>query len=485
MENIDSEKKQEDQKKTKSRKKQSGSGKINALVILMCIDMVGITASLYTLRSASDVNIFLIPAALTLVMCVITAMVFVQIRKQDIDDRERLTSDIADALGAIISISNNNQKEMDQKLEDLSEEYKIPATEIINALKALAKVSLGRSKENAEALINSNEAVVTQVMDLQDRIDELKKQASEIDARSFKENTDDNFHKVMQNLEDVTHDVQRMDQDLRRLEKVTKDLELRPVIIGEAVNGKNDNKEIEPESESDMVNDASTDIFANDDTESDDADINEDLTADIPDIDIEDDSIIPESETPDTEDTEEEQTEPDFTDDILPDITNDGEQVSEPEQEDALIKEEEEKEEEPPVIDEEEAAPELTIEEESAEDDTPAEPEPQVEETPVEPEPQVEDDTLVEPELPVEETSEEPEQLVDEPTTAPAPAEDGNKKLTPEEIAALFAQADTSSDTDTENKTSNNASDSTIQPSGDPNRMMTPEEIEALFSNVS
>ena len=54
----------------------------------------------------------------------------------------------------------NKFEEIEQKLAIIQETSKIPSEEIINAQKGIAKVIINRSKENADAIINSNDQVL-------------------------------------------------------------------------------------------------------------------------------------------------------------------------------------------------------------------------------------------------------------------------------------------------------------------------------------
>ena len=509
---------QEPQKKKKD--KASRGSRVNALVILICIDLIGFMASLYVLKAAKDANLFLIPAALTLVMSVITAMVYVQMRHQDEENRQRIAGDVADALSAIIQITKNDQQMMDKKIDDLSEEYKVPAQEIINALKALAKVSLGRSKENATALINSNETVVAQVMDLQDKIDSLEKTVDAASNNDLSKVIDDNSHKVAVGLDDLTHDVQRLDQDMRRLEKVAKDMEIHAPVIQSV------QTQPAPAEKNETDIPSAPDLYDNS------KELNEETTCDEPyvqanaeEAEAEPAALQDESDDiqdlsselePPADDETETATDEDLTSllDAVPEDTDDVETGDE--DLDLTIDDESEDQEIGPddlSLDLDEPASEPadeSVAEEAVAEEAEAEPseEPELSIEP-EPTPEPEEEQAAEAE-PVSEP--EPVQEV-EPEPAPASdidLSDPNKKLSPDEIAALFAQATKSpepaseeepvideqpvseknvpddtpagaSGTDSDNAEAAPAPDT----NGDPNRMMTPEEIEALFSNVS
>ena len=501
---------QEPQKKKKD--KASRGSRVNALVILICIDLIGFMASLYVLKAAKDANLFLIPAALTLVMSVITAMVYVQMRHQDEEDRQRIAGDVADALSAIVQITKNDQQLMDRKIDDLSEEYKVPAQEIINALKALAKVSLGRSKENATALINSNEAVVAQVMDLQDKIDSLEKTVDAASNNDLSKVIDDNSHKVAVGLDDLTHDVQRLDQDMRRLEKVAKDMEIHAPVIQSV--------QTQPAPAEKNETDIQSDPYLYDKSK----ELNEETTCDQPYVqanaeeteakltDLQDESDDSESddiqdlsselESPADDETET-VTDEDLTSllDTVPDDTDDVE-TGDDDLDLAIDDESEDQEIGPDVLsldlDEPASEPaDESVADEAVAEESEAEPseEPELSIEP-EPIPEPEEEQAVEPE-PISEPVQEVEPVsepVQEVEQEPAPASDidlsdPNKRLSPDEIAALFAQATKSPESASEEEpvideqpvSEENVPDT----SGDPNRMMTPEEIEALFSHVS
>ena len=61
----------------------------------------------------------------------------------------------------------NYFEKIDEKIDALQESSKVPTDEIINAQKALIKVVINRSKENADAIISSNDQVL-------ERLDEVE-----------------------------------------------------------------------------------------------------------------------------------------------------------------------------------------------------------------------------------------------------------------------------------------------------------------------
>jgi len=60
--------------------------------------------------------------------------------------------------------------EMDDRLRQIEENSALPAEEIINAQKAVAKVTISRNKENTDALMNSNDELINQLFSFQEQL---------------------------------------------------------------------------------------------------------------------------------------------------------------------------------------------------------------------------------------------------------------------------------------------------------------------------
>ena len=81
--------------------------------------------------------------------------------------------EIARAQRAQYLIIKKNFDELQQRMARLEKEGSggsIPAEEIIEAQKAVAKITISRSKENADALMNSNDALLEKVMEFEDKL---------------------------------------------------------------------------------------------------------------------------------------------------------------------------------------------------------------------------------------------------------------------------------------------------------------------------
>ena len=79
-----------------------------------------------------------------------------------------------------------------QTLNSMDEKLDMPAEEIISAQKAVAKVTINRSKENTDALMNSNDKLIEKLFEFQDLLSEnnekLIEKTAEVNSQNNKEN---------------------------------------------------------------------------------------------------------------------------------------------------------------------------------------------------------------------------------------------------------------------------------------------------------
>lgn len=119
-------------------------------------------------------------------------------------------------------------EEIEDKLNYLEKASKVPTEEIINAQKGIAKVIINRNRENAEALINSNEQVMEQFMECSDTIAEITKLLSaykdEIisEQQKTEEVNEQNIQVKMQDLVIQMKDMElRLNQAISQMQKVS------------------------------------------------------------------------------------------------------------------------------------------------------------------------------------------------------------------------------------------------------------------------
>ena len=356
-------------------------------------------------------------------------------------------------------------EEIEDKLEVIEKLSKLPTDEIVGTQKGIGKVIINRSRENAEAIINSNEIVMDEMKEIKGAIDSR----NEALLDSCKSMNDDTVQQILLKQQDLLLELKNME------------LHLSNAIM-------QSQKNVAPAA-----------VYA--------APVMQQAPAPAPVTEpvVEEPMPVIEEPEPVVEEAAPVIEEPEpVVEEAAPVI-----EEPEPVVEEAapVIEEPEPVVEEPaPVVEESApaAAPEPDLSDPNKQlspdeiaalfasmSDNGADktPEPVVEEpAPVveEPEPVVEEAAPVieEPEPVVE----EPAPVVEEPAPAAAPEpdlSDPNKQLSPDEIAALFASM------------TDEVTDSAPQPAveeppkapeadlSDPNRQLSPDEIAALFSSMS
>ena len=322
-------------------------------------------------------------------------------------------------------------EEFEDKLNYLEKASKVPTEEIVNAQKGIAKVVMNRTRQGSEAMLNSTEQIADQLAEVQkqsEAFQSLLSSCKEEIIAAQKSAGNSSEKSVQMQIQDLV--VQMKDMELRLNAALSQN---QKVIVQSAP--------------------------ASFGTTSDEKSFLNEVMAD---------------EVADTDDDLEETVEPEPV--VVPEPNSAPEPVAAPEP----IPEPE------PV-----AAPEPIPEPES---EPVAAPEPIPEPEPVAaPEPIPEPESVAAPE-PIPEP---------EPVVAPEPASDSNRSLSPDEIAALFANMGNDSTSEAKEepvqepapeviekptvaeKTEAPADSTQPMPdSSDPNKTLSPDEIAALFANM-
>ena len=396
--------------------------------------------------------------------------------KKEIDQYEQYDN-LFKSEKASYLVTRKSFEDIADQLDRIEEAAGSPTKDIIDAQKSIAKVTISRNKENSDALMNSNDKLLEQIFNLSDRLDKLEKNMLE-QQRIVVENAN----------KDLLLKQQEMAASVKEME-----LSIRNTILAEI--GK--------------INGAKAVTYTAAPVQPSPAAPVEEVTPEEPEAPIEE--VMPEEpEAPNDEVMPEEPEAP--NDEVMPeepeapiDEVTPEEPATEPETaaedmpdlaEDDLLNID-------ALFGNDEAA-ETTkdVAEETGSAEVNNEPEPE--------EPVGFDDTLgfadEEPEEPA--FTEEMVNTIDEPVTEMN--SDPNHMMTPEEIAALIANADAAaeeapvvtedaiseeSEPITEEEpvsepvveepaTEEPAAEPVIETNSDPNHMMTPEEIAALFANM-
>ena len=355
--------------------------------------------------------------------------------KKEIDQYEQYDN-LFKSEKASYLVTRKSFEDIADQLDRIEEAAGSPTKDIIDAQKSIAKVTISRNKENSDALMNSNDKLLEQIFNLSDRLDKLEKNMLE-QQRIVVENAN----------KDLMLKQQEMAAFVKEME-----LSIHNTILAEV--GK--------------INGAPAVAYTAAPVQPSSAAPVEEVTPEEPEAPI--NEVMPEEPATEPETTVEDM--PDLAEDDLLNI-------------DALFGNDE--------------AAETTKEvaEETGSPEENNEPEPE--------EPVGFDDTLgfadEEPEEPA--FTEEMVNTIDEPVMEMN--SDPNHMMTPEEIAALIANADSAAEEApvvTEDAISEEsepiteeepvsepvveepAAEPVIEANSDPNHMMTPEEIAALFANM-
>ena len=371
--------------------------------------------------------------------------------KKEIDQYEQYDN-LFKSEKASYLVTRKSFEDIADQLDRIEEAAGSPTKDIIDAQKSIAKVTISRNKENSDALMNSNDKLLEQIFNLSDRLDNLEKNVLE-QQRIIVENANKD---LLLKQQQMAASVKEMELSIHNtiLAEVGK-INGAPAVAYTAAPVQPSSaapvEEVTPEEPEAPINEVMP--------EEPEAPINE---------------VMPEEpEAPINEVMPEEpETEPETTAEDMPDLAEDDLLNI-----DALFGNDE--------------AAETTKEEETGSAEENNEPEPE--------EPVGFDDTLgfadEEPEEPA--FTEEMVNTIDEPVMEMN--SDPNHMMTPEEIAALIANADTAAEEEPvvtedaiseesepiteEEPVSEPAAEPVIEANSDPNHMMTPEEIAALFAN--
>ena len=553
-----------------NKKKKQQNNRIYQIFLLISsiLAIVCLTVLIIVSRINSSKTLF---CAILFVIFGLWSVIFYVLNKSAEEHRrDKESEDMAKVLQAMFELTRKSQADADNKIQQMSEEYAVPAEEIINAIKALAKVTIGRTKENADALMNSNAVVAGKIADMQADIQTLTEKSDRFSGSTPATPTEqqisgasnDQIRKLTNSIDDVLHELKRMDADIERLEQSQKALVEKPPVIfaGSLVSGnvpqqgvystEPQTAEYKPDSIAKTNEDTTsdTDLDLDIESESDNETVESDETTD-DELSLDTDESTDDGLSLDTDETTDDGLSLDTdettddglsldtdettddglsldteTDDDLSldtdESTNDGLSLdADTDVDNGLTLDEDTKTDDglsldtDAVVDDElnldsdlstdtdltvDAGADdnlgLDVDSSINEDSTPEDVEPAPEEKAEEPEST--------PDEKPQEPGPAPEEPAPEPETNAAPiSNDPNAKLSPEQIAALFASANAGSDSDsstansadTENNNDNSTDstesekkpeDSKPEAGGDPNRMMTPEEIEALFSKV-
>lgn len=478
----------------KDRKRLSVSAVFEIILIMM---------EIYVMFNMGEellvIVIGLIPIAALLYLIITSAADIGQLSKQQ--DEEKY-SEIVRAQKASYLVIKRNFEDLQARMDDMEDVSAIPTDQIIGAQKAVAKVTINRNKENAEALMNSNDMMIEQLQNMEDKLLSNNQEVLQKNQELLQKNQE-----LLQKNQELENHINTLKSTIAGIESKVNCLESKAsqpsVIINQAGTT--------PVTEGTMASQhpyMKPEINYGETVQP--SGQSEELELDEPDISLDELEVDePVYEIPTEENIEDLASMAESGNDSLEEDLEIPELDPELEAALANIAEEPTMEEvaEEASMDTELSLDELSLEEELPLEEAPEEleaEEPAEEELPLEEAPE----ELEVEALPEEVPAEEPEavkEAVTEPEEDPLSGldtSDPNKQLSPDEIAAMFSAAggdesvenvteesegEIVSETEQENsedEASNIADALAGLDTSDPNKVMSPDEIQALFANL-
>lgn len=478
----------------KDRKRLSVSAVFEIILIMM---------EIYVMFNMGEellvIVIGLIPIAALLYLIITSAADIGQLSKQQ--DEEKY-SEIVRAQKASYLVIKRNFEDLQARMDDMEDVSAIPTDQIIGAQKAVAKVTINRNKENAEALMNSNDMMIEQLQNMEDKLLSNNQEVLQKNQELLQKNQE-----LLQKNQELENHINTLKSTIAGIESKVNCLESKAsqpsVIINQAGTT--------PVTEGTMASQhpyMKPEINYGETVQP--SGQSEELELDEPDISLDELEVDePVYEIPTEENIEDLASMAESGNDSLEEDLEIPELDPELEAALANIAEEPTMEEvaEEASMDTELSLDELSLEEELPLEEAPEEleaEEPAEEELPLEEAPEELEVEALPEEVPAEEP-EAVEEAVTEPEEDPLSGldtSDPNKQLSPDEIAAMFSAAggdesvenvteesegEIVSETEQENsedEASNIADALAGLDTSDPNKVMSPDEIQALFANL-
>lgn len=489
-------------------KKKGSKARMQVIFGALLLALIFITEG-YTMIHYSDM--FLVLTAMTVVelicLYVVISGVMAIYEEKDARREEQYESIFKSEKASYLMLRKYFEAVAD-KLNYIEEASKVPTEEIINAQKGIAKAVIKRSHENTEALMNAYDQLSEQFGAFDQKIDGMATTtgAYKDEILSAQKQIDGGIQ--IEEIEDLEHRLElkfesKLDSKLQEMVVSMKDMELRlnqaimasqkVVLSAPAMSApvaQTPQQPVAQQPEPLMPQSVDTTIPV--------AQPEEEVSAE-PETMPESPEVMEQPEEPEVSAAEQVVPEPEA-------MSAEAETPVMPETEtpEPMMEPEELQAEETPILPEEASDPEISEDLPESDLNIPEEPvlgESDLEETPVveadevippNPEEAIEEaEELVEPEpIPEEAIVDEPQDPIPSEELPPMPdMSDPNRSMSPDEIAALFANmgSDQTPTSEPEPEPAPEPEPEELPPMpdmSDPNRSMSPDEIAALFANM-
>ena len=135
----------------------------------------------------------------------ISGLLDMSLKQKDMEQEKY--EEIYNAQKASYLVIKKSFDEMDHRLRTIEENSSLPAEDIINAQKAVAKVTISRSKENTDALMNSNDELINQLVNIQEKLETNNNQILEKQQTLLKETNFD----IQQKIAELTSQISNIE----------------------------------------------------------------------------------------------------------------------------------------------------------------------------------------------------------------------------------------------------------------------------------
>ena len=205
----------------KEKREQKKSELNIGLCIVVCAMVAALSlfgAILMTLRGGAETYVLAGLGAIFVGSVGILCSLVISIQKKNEQKNTEEYEEMYKAQKASYLVLKRNFEELSDLLYDMEENGSLPTEEIINAQKAIAKVTISRSKENTDALMRSNDTLINQIFGFEEKLDnnntEVKGHNEQIIEKLRQELTEQNKD-INRKLDGVTDTVKSMQMSIR------------------------------------------------------------------------------------------------------------------------------------------------------------------------------------------------------------------------------------------------------------------------------
>ncbi|MDD6039382.1 MAG: hypothetical protein PUD20_11400 [bacterium] len=151
-------------------------------------------------------------AGLAIVGCtyLIVSTIIKYVKKKEIEHEEQYNNLIKSEKASYLLIRKYFE-EIEEQLSMLEDKIADPFQEIIAAQKATAKVTINRNKENTDALMNSNDKLLELVFEMEGKLNEV----SDVVTAGFDKSAQGLSDRLMQKQQDLANQLREMELNLR------------------------------------------------------------------------------------------------------------------------------------------------------------------------------------------------------------------------------------------------------------------------------